>query len=356
MDPHLSRRSFLEGLAALPVAARAAGAAQRPAGGGPVVIASDNGWRPAGGASAVETAMARLRDAAASARPFALLEAVVDGVAVVEDDPTDHSVGIGGLPNEDGVVQLDASCMYGPTHTCGAVGAIENIKNPARAAMYVLRYTDHSFLVGDGAYRFARAHGLPHTELLTEEARKIWLYWKQIRSDRDDWLPPPDAEVEPWLRDQFTHGTIHLSALDAHGDLAAVTTTSGLSFKIPGRVGDSPIVGAGMYCDNEVGSAGATGRGEEAIANCAAFSVVDEMRRGAEPRAACEAVLQRVVARAHRRGLMKDGRPTFELTLYALRKDGAHGAAQMFEGGRYAVIAGDAATGSHADCGYLFGK
>src|SRR6185436_1482608 len=139
------------------------------------------------------------------------------------------------------------------------VGALENIKNPARVAMDVLRYTDHSFLVGAGAYKFARAMGLPHTELLTEESRKIWLYWRQKHSDHDDWLPPPDDEVEKLVKDQLTWGTIHVSAVDAAGNLACGTTTSGLSYKIPGRLGDSPVVGAGMFCDNEVGSAGATG-------------------------------------------------------------------------------------------------
>ena len=356
MRSTLSRRSLLQGVAALPAAAAAAeAAARRTRASRPVVIASGNGWHEdESRGSAVETAMRRIRDPELAKRSHNLLEAAVDGVGVTEDDPLDHSVGLGGLPNEEGVVQLDSSLMFGPTHQCGAVGAIENIQNPARVAMYVLRYTDHSFLVGEGAYRFARAHGMPHRELLTERARRIWLYWKQTMSARDDWNPPPDEEVEQWLRDRFTQGTIHLSAVDGNGDLAACTTTSGLSFKIPGRVGDSPIVGAGMYCDNDVGSAGATGRGEEAIASCASYSVVDEMRRGREPEDACLEVLKLVAKRARKRGLMKDGKPTFELTLYALRKDGAHGSARMYEGGRYAVIEGDAPRGRHAPCGFLY--
>ena len=357
MTKTLSRRALLEGVAALPVASVAAHASASSPPTRPVVIASANGWRSdRGRASAVEATMSRLAASPPEAGDFALLEAIVDGVGVVEDDPKDHTVGLGGLPNEEGVVQLDASLMFGPTHQCGAVGAIENIQNPARVAMKVLRYTDHSFLVGEGAYRFARAHGLPHRELLTEEARKIWLYWKQTASDRDDWVPPRDDEVEPWIRDRFTTGTIHLSAVSAQGDLASVTTTSGLSFKIPGRVGDSPIVGAGMYCDNDVGSAGATGRGEEAIASCGAHSVVDEMSRGREPEEACLEVLKKVAVRAKKRGLMKGGKPTFELNLYALRKDGVHGGARMYEGGRYAVIEGGDARGRHAESAFLYEK
>ncbi|MFH0944169.1 MAG: N(4)-(beta-N-acetylglucosaminyl)-L-asparaginase [Planctomycetota bacterium] len=325
----------------------------------PVVISSGNGWhdnakqeKPR--ASAVEVAHRMLLAPEVQALKYGMLEAVVAGVGVVEDDPEDISVGLGGLPNEEGVVQLDSSVMFGPTHQAGAVGALENIQNPARVAMYVLRQTDHSFIVGEGAYRFARAMGLPHRELLTENSRKIWLAWKQTMSDQDDWLPPSAEELDPELLNQFTHGTIHLSALSAGGDLAAVTTTSGLSFKIPGRVGDSPIVGAGMFCDNEVGSAGATGRGEEAIVNCGAFSVVEAMRRDQDPEAACMEVLKRVATKARLRGLFQDGKPDFQLTFYAVRKDGAYGSAAMKEGAGFAVSNGDVVAGRHEPCGWLF--
>ncbi len=369
MPTPLTRRHFLErvaaasAVAAAPVAARAAAVNVSRGGPRPVVIASANGWHPpadrGGGTergSAVETTLRLLRDPDIQRKRFGLLEAVVAGVAEVENDPTDHSVGLGGLPNEEGVVQLDASVMFGPTHQSGAVAAIENIQNPARVAMYVLRYTDHSMIVGEGAYRFARAFGIEHAELLTEEARKIWLYWRQSHSDRDDWLTPPDEDVGAAVLSEFTHGTIHLSAVDENGDLAAVTTTSGLSYKIPGRIGDSPIVGAGMYCDNEVGSAGATGRGEEAIVNCGAFSVVSAMAAGREPIDACLDVLKRVAHNGRKRGLVKDGKPTFDLKFYAVRKDGTYGSAAMFAGGKYAVIDGASPSGRHEACGWLYDR
>lgn len=362
-----TRRSFLggalSGLAA--VAAAAAGSRralaaqaspQEPEGSvpprRPVVISSANGfWDDPTRRSAVAVAMERLRDPQTARKKYGLLEAVVEGVAVQEDDPNDHSVGLGGLPNEEGVVQLDSSCMFGPTHQAGSVAAIENIKNPARVAMYVLRYTDHSMLVGEGAYRFARAMGLPHTELLTDEARRIWLEWKMKMSDRDDWLGPSEGDELDVVRE---HGTIHLSAVDAEGNVASVTTTSGLSFKIPGRVGDSPIVGAGMYCDNEIGGAGATGRGEEAIVNCASFSVVRAMGEGREPTEACLEVMKRVADKAKVRGLFENGKPTFDLKLYAVRTDGAYGSASMLSGARFAVMDGDSERPRHEACAYLF--
>lgn len=366
----ITRRRFLGGVAALSAAAAApssqAGnprsapnrALPEAAGTLPVVIASANGWngdqKKKSGAphgSAVQTTMEMIRDPEWQKKTYGLLEAVVAGVGVTEADEDDHSVGLGGLPNEDGVVQLDSSVMFGPTHQAGAVGALENILHPAHAAMNVLKYTDHSFLVGEGAYRFARASGMPHTELLTEEAREIWFRWKQVHSDRDDWLPPLPEEGDPAKREQ---GTIHLSAVDGNGDVACVTTTSGLSFKIPGRVGDSPIVGAGMFCDNDIGTAGATGRGEEAIVNCGAFSVVEAMGRGAEPGDACLEVLKRTATNAKKRGLFKDGKPSFQLTFYAIRKDGAYGSACMLEGGKFAIIDGKNAEGRREPCAWLY--
>jgi len=367
MKQTFDRRTFLEGVAvagaaAMTPACAAARPLARPARAAlPVVISSGNGWRDNSKRgerpprlSAVEVAHRMLLSDEVTAREFGLLEAVVSGVGVVEDDELDHSVGLGGLPNEEGVVQLDSSVMFGPTHQAGAVGAIENIQNPALVAMHVLRQTDHSFLVGEGAYRFARAMGLPHRELLTEAARKIWLDWKRGMSDQDDWLSPSGEEFDPELSERFTHGTIHLSALAASGDLAAVTTTSGLSYKLPGRVGDSPIVGAGMFCDNEVGSAGATGRGEEAIVNCGAFSVVQAMRAGRDPTEACLDVLEQVAAKAKLRGLVENGKPNFQLTFYAVRKDGAYGSAAMQEGAHFAVSHGSAAAGRHEPCAWLF--
>lgn len=341
----LTRRSVLASLAAGAALAPSVATAKGPSRAArPVVIGSANAWYPAEAKrpSAATRALELLRDPATAQRPFGLLEALVEGVALTEDDPEEIGVGLGGLPNEDGVVQLDASVMHGPTHKTGAVASLENIQNPARAALCVLRYTDHALLVGPGAYTFARAMGLPHAELLTEQARKVWLYWKQQASDDDDWLTPPDDEVDPAIRAMFTHGTIHLSGLDTNGDVASVTTTSGLAFKIPGRVGDSPIIGAGNYCDNDVGAAGGTGRGEEMIANLGAHAIVEAMRNGREPEEACLDLMKRVADHAKRRGLVDaKGRPTFGLTVYALRKDGAYASASMFGGTIFAVGDGE---------------
>ncbi len=215
------------------------------------------------------------------------LEAVVAGVETVENDPRDTSVGYGGLPNEDGVVELDAAVMHGPRHRAGSVASLRNIKNPAQVAMKVLNYTDHELLVGEGALRFAKAFGFTEENLLTERARRIWLRWKQTLSDKDDWLSEIPESVDPetaaffrqnsipvqvagktQLRFRRPTGTIHCSAMNAQGDISCTTTTSGLAFKIPGRVGDSPIIGAGLYVDNEIGSCGSTGRGKPTCRTC----------------------------------------------------------------------------------------
>ena len=211
------------------------------------------------------------------------LDAAIEGVAIVEADPKDHSVGYGGLPNEDGVVELDAAVMHGPTHGGGSVASIRNIMHPAAVARVVMQRTRHCLLVGEGALRFARAHGFPEVDLLTDESRRIWLHWKETRDAKDDWLPPPDEKVAAFIRDMVANrvtGTIHCSALDTHGDLGCTTTTSGLAWKIPGRVGDSPILGAGLYLDNEVGSAGSTGVGEANLLNLSSYLVVEGMRHG----------------------------------------------------------------------------
>lgn len=221
-----------------------------------------------------------------------ILDAVEKSARVTELDPEDRSVGYGGLPNEDGVVQLDASFMDGRTHNCGSVAALENIKTPSSVARLVMERTDHIHLVGAGALQFARAHGFREENLLTDESRKIWLRWKENLSDKDDWLPPKDGDYN---LDKRPTGTINILALDALGNLAGCTTTSGLFGKLPGRIGDSPIIGAGLYVDNEVGAAGATGRGEEILRTCGSFFVVEQMRSGKSPRQACEALCQRIV-------------------------------------------------------------
>lgn len=269
------------------------------------------------------------------------VDAVVAGVNLVEDDPNDNSVGYGGLPNEDGVVELDACVMHGPTHKGGAVAALRNIRNPSSVAKLVMRRTDRVLLVGDGALRFARAHGFKEENLLTEEARRQWLKWKETHSDVDDWLPPEgdDAQARHPVAQRPT-GTVTCLALTADGDIGGCTSTSGLAYKLAGRVGDSPILGAGLYVDNAVGACGSTGRGEANLLNLSSFLVVEFMRGGATPEEACHRVLQRVAEHTEKRLRDRDGRPVYGLNLYALRKDGLFGGASLRGPGKMAVHEG----------------
>jgi N4-(beta-N-acetylglucosaminyl)-L-asparaginase len=275
------------------------------------------------------------------------LDAAVEGVKIQELDPGDMSVGYGGLPNEDGVVQLDASCVHGPTRRAGAVGSLEGIKTPSEVAKLVLKYTNHIMLVGEGAKKFALSYGFKDEELLTPESRQRWLTWRANRGGTDDWLDVPDKTpmvVRPT-------GTINLNVVNAAGDLSSVTTTSGLAWKIDGRVGDSPIVGAGQYTDNDVGSAGSTGRGESNIMVCGGFLTVEHMRRGMSPTDACLETLRRVMAMTPPRLLREDGRPAFSLQFYAVNKKGEFGAASLYRA-RYAVHDGTAAA--FKDCAILY--
>jgi N4-(beta-N-acetylglucosaminyl)-L-asparaginase len=221
-----------------------------------------------------------------------ILDAVEVGANVCELDPEDQSVGYGGFPNERGVVQLDASIMYGPTHGCGSVACLENIKKACSVARLVMERTDHMMIVGQGALDFAKAHGFQEENLLTEEARLAWLEWKENLSPDDDWLPPSDGD---YTKKERKRGTVNVLGMGFKGDVAGITTTSGLFAKIPGRVGDSPIIGAGLYLDNEVGAAGATGRGEEVIRTCGSFLLVEKMKGGMSPQQACEYVVERII-------------------------------------------------------------
>jgi len=298
-----------------------AGGRQLEPRGQPVVVGSGNA------VSACEEAMKLLQ---AGGDP---VDAVVSGVSLVESDPNDHTVGYGGLPNEDGVVELDACVMHGPTHKAGAVAALRNIRNPSQVAKLVMQRTDHVLLVGEGALRFAKAHGFKEEELLTDEARQMWLKWKETLSDHDDWLSAAASEKSARRLEEhgieFTYGTITCLALTRSGDLGGCTSTSGLSYKMAGRVGDSPILGAGLYVDNQVGACGSTGRGEANLLNCSCFHIVELMRGGMEPEDACKRVLQRIADRTEPR-LRDDQRlPNYGLTFYALRRDGRFGGATM---------------------------
>ena len=319
-------------------------AAQRAA--RPVIVGSANGNRSrnADGKTGVQLAREMIL---AGADP---LDAAVAGVNIVELDPTDQSVGLGGLPNEMGVVQLDASCMHGPTKRAGAVACLEDIATPSLVAKAVMDHTDHIMLVGEDAKAFALRMGFRTQNLLTEESRQAWHRWKSRVNTNDNWLDVPrspassegeaDDAQHVWYDEAgvpHTTGTINMCAVTAAGDIASVTTTSGLSWKIPGRVGDSPIIGAGQYCDNTVGAAGSTGRGEANIKVCGAFLAVEFMRQGKSPEQALLDVMQRVIAMTESRLLDERGRPRFNLSFYAVSKDGRYAGATAYEGGTFAV-------------------
>jgi len=288
------------------------------------------------------------------------LDACVEGVNIVEDDPNDTSVGYGGLPNEEGVVQLDAAVMHGPTHQAGAVACLERIRFPSRVALLVLQRTDHVLLVAEDALRFAKAHGFQEENLLTDKSRKIWLRWKETLSDKDDWLPPAndpgqneeDEKQAAAIIQNPPTGTIHCAGMDAAGNLSCVTTTSGLAFKIPGRVGDSPIIGAGLYVDNEIGSCGSTGRGEANLQNLCSFAAVELMRGGMTPKEAGLEVLRRVAQHTVPRLRNAAGQPEFNLKFYLLRKDGMHAGVAMHGPSKFAVT--DQQGTRLEDCALLY--
>ncbi len=378
-----SRRQWIArsaGTAALThVSTRIASAGEQGSGSGkkPVVISSANG------VAACAKAMEMLKTGADT------LDAVIAGVNIVELDPNDTSVGYGGLPNEEGVVELDASVMHGPSRRCGSVGAIQGIKTPSKIAKLVMDRTTHVMLVGQGATKFAGEHGYPIEDLMTEKSRTAWLVWKEslkVPSGFNNWnsmdsniaaatasidkeqaplarlkrsFPNADDETLAWALKMAVHptyGTINCLALNEKGEMSGVTTTSGLAWKIPGRLGDSPIIGAGLFLDQDVGGAGSTGLGEENIRISGAHTIVEDMRRGLSPQEAVVDALKRV-SRNYKDDIHKLDK--IDIQFYALRKDGAHAGGSLWGSRRgdtqYSVDDGSGQS-RHEDCIFLYSR
>lgn len=306
----------------------------------PIVVSSSNGHNLKNdiGETCVQTAFRMISSGSD------VLDSVIAGVNIVELDQRDSSVGYGGLPNADGVVQLDSCCMHGPNRWAGGVAALEGIRTPSKIAQLVASSTDHHLLVGKGAQTFAKAMGFAIEEDLNSEgSRKTWLEWKR-RTDPSHYLDPTKRDRigleaalamsrEGWIDPEHVWGTISCNGLNSKGDVCGVTTTSGLAFKIPGRVGDSPILGAGLYVDNEVGAAGSTGRGEANLYGLCSFLIVDEMRRGAHPKDAGLEALRRVTANTKEKRLLNEnGKPNFGLNFYVFDKKG------RYAGSRFLVV------------------
>jgi N4-(beta-N-acetylglucosaminyl)-L-asparaginase len=350
MSRDIDRREFVvSGTLAAAALARPSGVAGAPAihrrRALPVVIASANGndSRDASGVTCVARAYQRITEGGD------VLDALVAGVNIVELDPEDSSVGFGGLPNADGVVQLDSCCMHGPRRQAGGVASLEGVRTPSLVAKAVMELTDHHLLVGKGAAEFADRLGFTvEDDLNTDHSRQMWLEWKR-RIDPDHWLDPIkrmelgyqaglDMVHEGLINPEHFYGTINCNGVNANGDVCGVTTTSGLAWKIPGRVGDSPILGAGLYVDNDVGAAGSTGRGEANLYNLTSYLIVENMRRGMAPLDAGLDGLRRIQKNTIEKRLLNSrGLPAFGINFYVVNKAGEYAGVSMYGGPRFAV-------------------
>ena len=342
----LNRREFVQTTTAAAAAAAAvpktlfgqAPTVMTPKSVKPVVIASSNGnkFKNGGPQTCVEKAFQMITGGSD------VLDALIAGVNIVELDPTDDSVGYGGLPNAEGIVQLDSCCMHGPRKRAGGVAEIEGVRTPSKVAQMVMDYSDHHLIVGKGAQDYARSMGFKIEEdLNTENSRKQWLEWKR-RTDPQHYLDPAkraeaghraalEMLAEGLLREENLHGTINCDGINSKGEICGVTTTSGLAWKIPGRLGDSPILGAGLYVDGNVGAAGSTGRGEANLFNLCSFVIVEEMRRGAHPKDAGMEVLRRIKSNTIEKRLLKaDGNPNFGINFYILNAKGEYAGVSMY--------------------------
>ncbi len=345
MSKKISRRDFVISSAAAGIAASTSitAKAQAPAtkispGIKPVVIASRNGitMRNGGDITCVETAFERM------AKGKDVLDSLIAGVNIVELDPDDTSVGYGGLPNADGVVQLDSCCMHGPRKQAGGVAALEGIRTPSLVAKAVMDHTDHHLLVGRGAQHFARNMGFKiEDDLNTEKSRQLWLDWKR-RIDPGHYLDPEkrlaagrqaglDMVGEGLINEEDYYGTINCNGVNWRGEVCGVTTTSGLAWKIPGRVGDSPILGAGLYVDGNVGAAGSTGRGEANLFGLLSFLIVEEMRGGKHPKDAGMEALRRIKHNTIEPRLLNNrGMPNFNVNFYVINNVGDYAGVGMY--------------------------
>lgn len=314
----------------------------------PVIVSSANGhrFRNGGSKTCVETAWEKMMAGED------VLDALIAGVNIVELDPADTSVGYGGLPNADGVVQLDASVMHGPKKRAGAVGALEGVRTPSNVAKAVMDSTDHHLIVGKDAQTFARNMGFPiEDDLNSERSRAAWLEWKR-RSDPLHYLDPNRREAamrdvimsmvaDGFIDENHIYGTINCNGVNAKGEVCGVTTTSGLAWKIPGRLGDSPILGAGLYVDGEVGAAGSTGRGEANLFSLASMLIVEEMRRGKHPKdaglEACRRIQKNTI---EKRLLTERGTPNFNVNFYIINARGDYAGVAIYApnaGSQFAV-------------------